>query len=544
MSWLRPLNEIDPQDAGEVGGKAAALARLAQEGLRVPPSMCLPASAYQQFVAESGLQARVLTELNRKAFAEMRWEEIWDCALRIRNMFLKTSLPREMGNALADDLTRTFGEHPVAVRSSAPGEDSAQASFAGLHESYLNIYGPQEILKHIRLVWASLWSDAALLYRQELGLDPRSSTMAVVVQALEAGRCSGVFFGMNPNDGEQSVIEAVHGLNQGLVDGQIAPDRWLIQRATQQIIEHTAPPERSQRMVAGKLGVETEALPDDLQSTPPLNESEVARVLAAGNRAETIFETPQDVEWTFTDQDLVILQSRPITSGDAAAQGDKRAWYLSLHRSFENLKTLEAKITQKLVPEMIQAAEAMAATDLTGLSDETLAEEIEKRRTANDHWVQVYWADFIPFAHGMRLFGQFYNDVMAPEDPFEFMRLLEKSDLVSLQRNRLMMEMARMVAADAALARRLSAAEELPATGAFAEHLAAFIRQFGDLTCPVTGGGQCRQGPEAVIRLVLELGAGETAAPKVREHQSSRELEGRFLNRLAVDQRKYGQALL
>jgi pyruvate,water dikinase len=123
-------------------------------------------------------------EIYRKPFEEMRWEEIWDTALRIRNMFIKTPLPTALQEKLRDPLTSRFSDQPVSVRSSAPGEDSSRTSFAGLHESFVNVRGLESILEHIRLVWASLWSDRALLYRQELGLDVERSTMAVVVQEM------------------------------------------------------------------------------------------------------------------------------------------------------------------------------------------------------------------------------------------------------------------------------------------------------------------------------------------------------------------------
>ena len=118
----------------------------------------------------------------------MRWEEIWDAALRIRNLFLTTPLPRRLRGPSGRRPRRTArGDVPVVVRSSAPGEDAEGASFAGLHESYVNVRGLDAVLEHVRLVWASLWSDAALLYRRELGLDPRRSAMAVVVQELVDG---------------------------------------------------------------------------------------------------------------------------------------------------------------------------------------------------------------------------------------------------------------------------------------------------------------------------------------------------------------------
>ena len=133
-----------------------------------------------------------------------------------------------------------FGDRPTVVRSSAPDEDAASSSFAGLHESYLNIRGSDAILEHVRKVWASLWSDAALLYRKELGLDVEKSTMAVVIQEIVRGDRSGVAFSINPVDDSQGVVESVYGLNQGLVDGVVEPDRWILDRSEQTIVSHVA----------------------------------------------------------------------------------------------------------------------------------------------------------------------------------------------------------------------------------------------------------------------------------------------------------------
>ena len=122
------------------------------------------------------------------------------CLLRIRNLFIRTPIPRDLRSFLEVFFESELSGKPLVVRSSAPGEDSLPTSFAGLHESYVNIQGEDSILEHIRLVWASLWSDRALLYRQELGLDVEKSSMAVVIQKLISGDRSGVAFGKNPND--------------------------------------------------------------------------------------------------------------------------------------------------------------------------------------------------------------------------------------------------------------------------------------------------------------------------------------------------------
>ena len=309
MNYLLTLSNITPADRARIGGKGYALARLAAQGLRVPETVCLTNAAYNDYLDATGLRERILMELNRKDFQEMRWEEIWDASLRIRNFFLTTPMPGPMARALEDSLCQ-FTDRPVVVRSSAPEEDSSQSSFAGLHESFVNVMGAEAILPHIRLVWASLWSDAALLYRQELGLDIVTSSMAVVIQELVAGEVSGVAFSRNPNNEAQAAIEAVYGLNQGLVDGLIEPDRWLIDRATR-VLDHLSPQERSSFYQTEGATVSLKTLPEELASRPPLSPEQVWQVYEMALQLEETFDSPQDIEWTSSTWYLV---SAPITS--------------------------------------------------------------------------------------------------------------------------------------------------------------------------------------------------------------------------------------
>jgi phosphoenolpyruvate synthase/pyruvate phosphate dikinase len=171
MSLIIPFESIAEADRPRVGGKAYTLSVMARTGAKVPPGVCVTVDAYRQYVRLTGLAERIRLELSRKNFTEMRWEEIWDASLRIRNMFITTPLPQPLYRAMSGPLLERFGDTAVVVRSSSPDEDSRRVSFAGLHESFVNIRGNEEILDHVRLVWASLWSDAALLYRSELGLN-------------------------------------------------------------------------------------------------------------------------------------------------------------------------------------------------------------------------------------------------------------------------------------------------------------------------------------------------------------------------------------
>ena len=193
-----------------VGGKAVTIGHLKQAGLRVAGGFCLTTSAYRRFMLHNALEPVIALELGRKPLDGMRWEELWDAALRIRSAFLKASFPDDLAAAISV-CHDTFGqEKTLVVRSSAPGEDSALTSFAGVHESVLDVIGRDALFRAVRTVWASLWSDAALLYRRELSLDPLTSSMAVLVQEFVKSDVSGVAFSRNPVDtvAQTAIVEA------------------------------------------------------------------------------------------------------------------------------------------------------------------------------------------------------------------------------------------------------------------------------------------------------------------------------------------------
>jgi rifampicin phosphotransferase len=543
MNWILPSEDVSPEDRPQVGGKGYALSLLAKGGFKIPKTICVTSNAYQEFLDQTGLRERILLELHRKEFKEMRWEEIWDCATRIRNLFLTKPLPENLSHELRQGIGNRFRGKTVAVRSSAPDEDDARSSFAGLHESFINLTGVDSILKHIRLVWSSLWSDAALLYRQEIGLDAEKSSMAVVVQETIPGERSGVAFTRNPNNEDQAIIESVHGLNQGLVDGEIEPDRWIIDRNGGNIVAHT-PPERKYWYIPSRKGVQLAALPEEKTNQPPLNSQEVSSVFKTACKAEVFFKVPQDVEWTYVKNRLILLQSRPITTLGSDNSGDQRGWYLSLHRSFDNLKNLRKKIENELIPGMIAAAESLNQVDLTGLPDQALADEIRKRFKTNHHWVNVYWADFIPYAHGVRLFGQVYNDAIQPEDPYEFIDLLTSTEMASLERNNMLMDLATIIRSDPDLAKILRKGDEPDPDHDFLTMVDDFIHRFGDLSCAVTGGTNCVLGTGPLYNLLLQFADQPTPAENRPKQDRFERLRRNFINKFEGEQKTRAEEML
>ena len=350
----------------------------------------------------------------------------------------------------------------------------------------------------------------------------------------------GSAFSQSPTEPSQALVESVYGLNQGLVDGDVEPDRWVIDRENLKIMGHT-PARREHRMEPIDGGAELRPLTAEMAALPPLTPEEVLAVFRLALKAETHFGTPQDVEWTLRGGELFLLQSRPVTTRAQASAGDQRAWYLSLHRSFENLKELRKKIEGEHIPAMIRAAEELAGIDLGRLSDRDLAAEIRRRWEVNNTWVNVYWADFIPFAHGIRLFGQVYNDRLKPEDPYEFVSLLTQTDMASLERNRMLESLADQVRRSPDLADCLRAGDCREKAPEFRRAMEDFIERFGDLSCSVTGGTQCEGATRPLVKILLEMAARPQAKAGTGKRADVKELSRRFLD--ASPESRRGEAL-
>jgi pyruvate,water dikinase len=281
-------------------------------------------------------------------------------------------------------------------------------------------------LDAVRVVWASLWSDAALLYRKELRLDPRKSSMAVLIQPMFLEDRSGVAFGRDPRDNRDryAIIEAVPGLGSDLVDGRVEPDHWRLDAVTGAVLEWR-PGKRE-----GQTG-----------SDPILTSADLQKIYEALVRVRDLFGWAPDLEWTGRSERFTLLQARPITETKSKAE-DLRGWYLTLRPKREDLKRLCDRVSRQLIPELQQEGARLARASIEELGDPDLASSLRARIEAFERWKKIYWNEFIPFAHGVRHFGRYYNDLLRPEDPYEFTRLLRGQEMIALRRNRELSELA------------------------------------------------------------------------------------------------------
>jgi phosphohistidine swiveling domain-containing protein len=546
--WVIPLAAASERDEPFIGGKASKLAQLAQAGFRVPDGFSVTTQAYESFMERQNLARLIRMELGRKPFESMRWEEVWDTALRIRSAFLSAPVPPAVAEAIAAAVQKLGSEKALAVRSSAPGEDSALRSFAGLHESVVGVLGEEAVLDAVRVVWASLWSDAALLYRQELALDPAQSRMAVVIQEMVDEDRSGVAFGRDPREPslDQAIVECVPGPCGDLVDGIVDPDRWVLHRTSGNVLSWR-PGEREGEGDGG----------------PILGDVDLSRLLSMLLEVESAFGWPADTEWTGRQEHFTLLQARPITT--AGEEGtDSRSWYLTLRPGMRRLSELAVRVAGQLIPELEAVGERFAAEEIEGYDDETLASAIAERHQALEHWRQVYLDDFIPFAHGVRQLGIYYNDAVRPQDPYEFVELLQGERMVASQRNQALSNLAEGVRGNPALGdalRRASAAVSRQGAGSWQQVLDAelgpkearqAVAEIGALLegylDVAYGSERLSDRPDLVFNTILEMASveeqGRKETPSRQPETSSAALEQRLLQAVGPDRQDEAREML
>ena len=411
IDYIIPIKFAHKYPVNKVGGKSKNISICQRESFRVPEGFAVTTDSYFEFVNTNKLSEVIDKELVRKKTDEMRWEEIWDSALRIRHAFTKGTLPEAMETQFFEALSQWPEDTMFAVRSSSPDEDSKEFSFAGVHESYVNVVGKRQVIEKIKLVWASLWSDRALLYRKEKKLNTSTSAMAILVQKMEHRDISGLAFTMDPSnsDEEHIIVEAIKGTLNLLVDNKKAPERFKINKKSGEVVE-------------------------ERKNYSTLTAESINSLYNSALKLEDVFGEPVDIEWTGIHEDFTVLQIRPITVFKKD-EDEERQWYLTLTPSGQNLIDLAEKVESVLIPQLKADGVIFAVKAPGNLETEELIEELLKRGEKYSEWTKIYWDDFIPFANGIRNFGSFYNDLMQPSDPYEFILLLKTGELIAQKRD-------------------------------------------------------------------------------------------------------------
>ena len=309
------LEDVDADDVGTVGGKAASLGELIGAGLPVPPGFAVTAGTYRTFIEEAGIDDELFdaVDVDPEDSAALREAEA-----TAERLILDTPFPEAVREEILEGY-RAMGEDGaeafVAVRSSATAEDLPDSSFAGQQETFLNVR-EDDLLRRVKECWASLFTQRAIYYRQQRGFPHADVDIAVVVQQMVDADKSGVMFTSHPSTGDpQITIEAAWGLGEAVVSGTVSPDNYVYDRERETVDEVTVA-DKKVEMVKDEETGETVQLDvdEDRRSERVLSDAEIGDLVELGERVEDHYGAPQDVEWAIYDGEIYMLQSRPITT--------------------------------------------------------------------------------------------------------------------------------------------------------------------------------------------------------------------------------------
>ena len=283
-------------------------------GLPVPDGFVVTAGGYLRSLDALGIRDRVRDRFD----AVLRLGDTAEMSVAIeelRSIIRAGGLPETVASAITDSYGQLGDDVAVAVRSSATAEDTAGASFAGMHESFANTIGVPAVLEAVLECWVSLFSARAIAYRARRGIVDEPA-IAVVVQRMAPCDRAGVMFTTDPvgTDADVLVIEAAHGLGELVVGGAVVPDTYLVTKNAPAVLSVRAGSQ--EQLVTGRPGgsVATVAMDPSLRGARVLSDREVLEVARLGLQIEANYGVPQDVEWTIGDGRVWIVQSRPITT--------------------------------------------------------------------------------------------------------------------------------------------------------------------------------------------------------------------------------------
>jgi pyruvate,water dikinase len=319
------LADLRGGDGSSFGGKSATLGELITAGIPVPPGFAVSTSGFRAFVEEAGLAGMIAAELARVSLDDV--DSVGHASQAISQAMRFAPVPDAVRAEVArryEELADEAGdaEPPVAVRSSALGEDGQDATFAGQQETYLWVRGAEHVCDAVRDCWVSLYSPPAITYRARLGGDAAEPAMGVAVQSMVDAEVSGVMFTCNPVSGDPSMVavNASWGLGLAVVGGEVTPDDYLVSKVTGEVVrEHVHVKDVQYVPDAGGRGAVRAAVPGERRTVACLDAPTLEALVGLAGRIERYFGGHQDVEWALARgrgpaDGLFVVQSRPVTA--------------------------------------------------------------------------------------------------------------------------------------------------------------------------------------------------------------------------------------
>ena len=337
IAWFSELNK---GSGNIVGGKGANLGEMYNLKIPVPPGFVVTAQAYDYLIKKANIGDKIKELLSQIKYEDTN--QLNEITKKIRDYIEKAEFPKEMEEEILeayealgaedyglknrpayDILKKSPKAIFVAVRSSATTEDLAEASFAGQQDTFLNIKGEPELIKSIKKCFASLFTSRATYYRNKKGFKHEQASLAVIVQKMVDANKSGVIFSKDPSSRKDNVIiEAVWGLGEGIVSGQISPDRYIVSEDSGEL--KLKEKEIAKKKIAitrdssGKK--EVVKLKDEISEREVLKEYEIKKLAEIALKLEKHYQKPQDIEFAIEGENLYIVQTRPITTLEKRAE--------------------------------------------------------------------------------------------------------------------------------------------------------------------------------------------------------------------------------
>lgn len=327
--YVRWFSEIKENQPDSLGGKAANLIKLIQAGYLVPEAFYITEESYKDFIQCTCIQ-REISNFAKKINLN-NFQELDSSIEKIKGLFLVNEIPKniisEIDNAYSKLLNKCGEKVGVAVRSSALIEDARGASFAGQFATALNISTLENLIINIKKCWASLWSRRVIYYCQKEGFNYAEVYMAVIVQRMISSDISGVMFTSNPitQNKNELLINANWGLGETVASGEINPDIYIVSKNNTTVIKRQLGEKRLMEICLDypEGGIAKIEQSQEKQNALTLDDEKVIKLVKLGQSIENYFEHPQDIEWAFLNNNLYILQSRPITGLNTEKEPEK-----------------------------------------------------------------------------------------------------------------------------------------------------------------------------------------------------------------------------
>jgi pyruvate,water dikinase len=317
------FDEVTKDDIAIVGGKGANLGEMTKANIPVPPGFIVTVGAYYDFLQKSNIAHKISDLLKPLDINDSK--QLQQVSTEIKGVILDSTMTPDLVKEIKQAYIK-LGQGLVAVRSSATAEDLPEASFAGQQSTFLNVQGQDEVAHAVQKCWASLFEPRAIYYRAQHGFDHFKVGIAVPVQRMIASQTSGVMFTVEPvtSNTKEIVIEAIYGLGEGLVSGEVTPDLYIVDKEEMSIISKRLSRQKHQLTrnpeATGEESNTWQPIAASAQEKQKLSDDDILLLSKLGKHIEEHYQFPQDIEWANERSEFYIVQTRPVTTIKEAAE--------------------------------------------------------------------------------------------------------------------------------------------------------------------------------------------------------------------------------